>query len=92
VVLKPLAEGMATAAQAAATSAAAQPKADDFTIALIKPDAVQHYTEIKDIIQRNMFTILKEKKLVLTKEQTQVFYQEHATKPFFPNLVAYMSR
>ena len=86
VELKPLVEVAST------PSAVQQARPDDFTLALIKPDAVQYYAEIKDIIFRNLFQVTKEKQFIFTKEQAQVFYQEHATKPFFPNLVSYMSR
>lgn len=67
------------------------PKVEDYTLAIIKPDAVQHYSEIKEAIHQSMFQILREKKFVFTKELASIFYQEHAQKNFFPNLISYIT-
>ncbi|HVX00681.1 MAG TPA: nucleoside-diphosphate kinase [Candidatus Babeliaceae bacterium] len=66
---------------------------NQITLALIKPDAVKAlYTgEIISLIEKNKFDILYLKKLCLTKEQAESFYKEHKDKPFFAELVQYMT-
>jgi len=63
------------------------------TCALIKPDAVHelHSGTIIDLIERNGFYIRDMKKLQLTTEQAQTFYEAHKDKPFFDELVAYIT-
>lgn len=63
------------------------------TFAIIKPDAVQkHHTgAIIDIIEKNDFVIARMKKLHLTKKQAQAFYAIHKEKPFFNELIEFMT-
>ncbi|KAF6035083.1 hypothetical protein EB796_006608 [Bugula neritina] len=61
------------------------------TLAIIKPDAIHKYEEIKDIILRTGFSILSTRRVQLTPEQASDFYAEHYGKLFFPSLVAYIS-
>jgi nucleoside diphosphate kinase len=61
------------------------------TLAIIKPDAIGKAEEIEDIILLNGFTILNKRWVALTPEQCSEFYIEHASKMFFPSLVAFMS-
>lgn len=63
------------------------------TFAIIKPDAVAHaYTgNIIDLIERNGFTILSMKKFTLNQKQAETFYAVHKERPFFKDLVAYMT-
>jgi len=55
------------------------------TLALIKPDAIMHATEICSLIT-GCFNILTEKICRLTKVQAEAFYREHEGKPFFEEL------
>jgi len=61
------------------------------TLAIVKPDAMNRYEEIEDIILRSGFTILQKRRIHMTPEQASDFYAEHFGKLFFPSLVAYMS-
>lgn len=63
------------------------------TFALIKPDAVEkgHTGDIITLIERNGFTIVKMEKRQLTKEFAETFYGVHAGKPFFGELVDYVT-
>ncbi len=49
------------------------------TLAIIKPDAVAagKADEIKELIQKNGFEIVKSSTITLTKERAGQFYQEH---------------
>lgn len=63
------------------------------TLSIIKPDAVKnHY--IGDIISRfedENFNIQALKMTRLSKEQAEKFYAEHRERPFFPELVNFMT-
>lgn len=63
------------------------------TLAIIKPDAVKAgYTEkIIDMIEDNGFDILRMQKIHLSKEQAQEFYAVHKNRPFFDELVEFMT-
>ena len=63
------------------------------TLSIIKPDAVERNldNEIKEIFKNNGFTILKEKKIQVTKAEAEQFYKVHETKPFYNDLCAYLS-
>lgn len=62
------------------------------TLALIKPGtADEHEQAIKDTIAAWGFEVLNERRLQLSAERAAEFYAEHAGKPFFDGLVAYMS-
>jgi len=61
------------------------------TLAIIKPDAVHRAEEIEDIILRTGFTVLQKRWVHLSPEQCSEFYHDHASKIFFPSLVAFMS-
>lgn len=62
------------------------------TLAIIKPDAIaaKHAGKIIDVIENNDFTILRIKKVHLTKEQAEQFYAVHKEKPFFDEVVNFM--
>lgn len=63
------------------------------TLSIIKPDAVQAH-HIGDVISRfetNGLTIAELKMTKLTKDQAENFYAEHKGRPFYPNLVEYMT-
>ena len=63
------------------------------TLSIIKPDAVERNLseEIKQEFKKNNFTILKEKKIKLEKQEAEKFYKVHQTKPFYNDLCAYLS-
>ena len=63
------------------------------TLAIIKTDAMKkgNMENIKKDIIDNGFNILKEKTLLLTDEQACSFYDIHKEKPFFDELVEFMT-
>ena len=63
------------------------------TFAIIKPDAVKNeFTEkIYDRIQKAGFNILAAKLLKMTTEQADGFYNIHKDKPFFNELIDFMT-
>ena len=63
------------------------------TFAIIKPDAVKNgYTgKIYDRILQAGFNILSAKLLKMTNEQAEGFYNVHRERPFFNDLVAFMT-
>ena len=63
------------------------------TLSIIKPDALERKldNEIKDMFKNSGFTIVKEKKIQLTKSEAERFYKVHETKPFYNDLCAYLS-
>ena len=63
------------------------------TFAIIKPDAVKKgYTgKIYDRILQAGFNILSAKLLKMTNEQAEGFYNVHRERPFFNNLVEFMT-
>ena len=63
------------------------------TLCIIKPDAVKNsfVNEINSIIEDNKLIILKSKKIKISKEIAENFYFEHKEKPFFSELVDFMT-
>ncbi|XP_023244514.1 nucleoside diphosphate kinase homolog 5-like [Centruroides sculpturatus] len=61
------------------------------TLAIIKPNAFDRAEEIEDIIRNEGFIIIQRKELQLTPDEAAKFYAEHEGKPFFENLVVFMS-
>ena len=63
------------------------------TFAFIKPDAVSagYAPEILEMIKSHGFTIIKQKELSLEKPVAEDFYAVHKEKPFFPELVTYIT-
>ena len=63
------------------------------TFAIIKPDAVKNgYTgKIYDRILQAGFNILSAKLLKMTNEQAEGFYDVHRNRPFFDDLVEFMT-
>ena len=62
------------------------------TLSIIKPDAMKlkYSGKIIDFIEGKGFTIIAQKKIVLTKSQAEAFYSVHKERPFFHELVAFM--
>jgi nucleoside-diphosphate kinase len=63
------------------------------TFAMIKPDAVQNGLtgKIIDMIEQNGFTILRMQKLKMATEHAQSFYAVHKQRPFFGELVEFIT-
>ena len=63
------------------------------TLSIIKPDAVERNleNEIKKMFVDNGFTIIKEKKIQIEKNEAEKFYKVHQTKPFYNDLCEYLS-
>lgn len=63
------------------------------TLAIIKPDAVNdgYIGEIISIISKAGFKIKAMKMTHLTKAQAQKFYEVHKERPFYNDLVEYMT-
>ncbi|MBU3182819.1 nucleoside-diphosphate kinase [Clostridium psychrophilum] len=64
------------------------------SLVLIKPDAVERNIvgKIISIYESNGLTILKMKKIAVSKELAEEHYKEHVGKPFFNDLVSYTTR
>ncbi|WP_426061181.1 nucleoside-diphosphate kinase [Hymenobacter sp. B1770] len=63
------------------------------TFTMIKPDAVQenHIGGILHMMEEGGFRIVELQKLNLTPERAGQFYAVHAERPFYNDLVKYMS-
>ena len=63
------------------------------TFSIIKPDAVRRNLigHINKIIESSNLNILASKKMYLTKNQAEIFYEVHKERPFFSSLVGYMT-
>ena len=63
------------------------------TLSIIKPDAVERnlQDQIKKEFINNGFEIIKEKKIHISKEEAERFYEVHESKPFYNDLCAYLS-
>tara|TARA_B100001093_G_scaffold226959_1_gene217511 strand:+ start:73 stop:483 length:411 start_codon:yes stop_codon:yes gene_type:complete len=63
------------------------------TLSIIKPDAVERNldNEIKEMFKNNGFSISKEKKIQIEKNEAEKFYKVHETKPFYNDLCSYLS-
>ncbi len=65
----------------------------EHTLAIIKPDAViaKNSGKIIDRIEQEGFNILSMKKMLITKEQAEKFYEIHHDRAFFKELVEFMT-
>ncbi len=63
------------------------------TLSIIKPDATDRNIigKINSMIEDAGLKIVAQKMIKLPKEQAAMFYTEHHGKPFFDNLVNFMS-
>ena len=63
------------------------------TLSIIKPDAISKgfAEEISDRLENVGLKILSKKSLHLSEEEAEGFYIEHKGKPFFPDLITFMT-
>ena len=63
------------------------------TFSIIKPDATKRNItgSINKIIEENNLRIIAQKRIHLTTEQAENFYDIHKEKSFFNNLIEYMT-
>jgi len=63
------------------------------TLFIVKPDAVERRLigKILAHVEAQGFRIVEARLTQLTREETQAFYAEHEARPFFHDLVAYMT-
>ena len=63
------------------------------TFSIIKPDAVRRNLigHVNQMIESADLKILASKKMYLTKNQAEIFYEVHKERPFFSSLVEYMT-
>lgn len=63
------------------------------TLSIIKPDAVKKNVigEILTRFEKNGLSIIGSKFLFLSKEQAEKFYEIHKERPFYAELVAFMT-
>ncbi|PAV26256.1 nucleoside diphosphate kinase [Tamilnaduibacter salinus] len=63
------------------------------TLSIIKPDAVAKNAigEIETRFEKAGLQIVAAKMIHLSQEQAEGFYAEHKERPFFPDLVAFMT-
>lgn len=66
---------------------------EERTFAIIKPDAMAagHKDAIIKRIKSEGFTIIKEKEMTMSRHQAEEFYGEHKERPFFGELVNFMT-
>ena len=83
------------AALAAGVSAAACAggSREERAVIMVKPDGVQrgHVAEILGRFERRGFVVVAARVVVPSRELAAQHYAEHAGKPFFPKLVAFLS-
>ena len=65
----------------------------DRTFSIIKPDATKRNLtgSINSVIENNGLRIIAQKRIILTNEQAKKFYDVHNDKPFFSDLIEYMT-
>lgn len=65
----------------------------EYTLSIIKPDATARNltADINNIFINNGLEVVAQKEMVLTEKQAQEFYIEHKDRPFYDELVEYMT-
>ena len=63
------------------------------TLSIIKPDATKRNItgSINKIIEDNGLRIIAQKRIILSDQQAKEFYKIHNDKPFFNDLIEYMT-
>ncbi len=64
----------------------------EYTFSMIKPDATTRNLigKINSYLEKDL-KIVAQKMVLLSKEQAEIFYQEHQSKGFFNSLVEYIT-
>ena len=72
---------------------AAQPDPVERTLSIVKPDAVTsgHIGDILEYFEHDGLKIVGAKLIRLTPEQAKEFYSVHKSRPFYNDLVSYMT-
>ena len=65
----------------------------DQTFSIIKPDATKRNItgDINKVIEESGLRIIAQKRIKLSNEQAENFYSVHKDKPFFNDLIKYMT-
>ena len=65
----------------------------DQTFSIIKPDATRRNItgSINKVIEESGLRIIAQKRIKLTNQQAEKFYSVHKDKPFFKDLIEYMT-
>ena len=65
----------------------------DKTFSIIKPDATKRNItgSINKVIEENGLRIIAQKRIKLTTDQAEKFYSVHIERPFFRDLIEYMT-
>lgn len=63
------------------------------TLLMVKPDtvAVGHYGDIISLVLRNGFSVKRLSMTQFSRESAEDFYAVHRERPFFPELVSYIT-
>jgi len=63
------------------------------TLSIIKPDATKRNITgaINKVIESGGLRIIAQKRIILSKDQAEKFYSVHKDKPFFNDLINYMT-
>lgn len=61
------------------------------TFSMVKPEAVSHANEIMEMYKEGGLNIVETKQVQLTKEEAEQFYEIHKDRPFYGDLVTYIS-
>ena len=63
------------------------------TLSIIKPDATKRSLtgKINAIIEESNLKIIAQKEILLSKEQAENFYGVHKERPFFPDLINFIT-
>lgn len=65
----------------------------EYTLSLLKPDVIQRNItgSVNSYIEKGGLRIVAQKRMLLTKYQAQKFYAIHKERPFFNDLVEFMT-
>lgn len=63
----------------------------DHRAALHHSDALAQCLDYVQLVELEGFTILEQRQLQMSAQKAQSFYSEHVGKPFFDNLVSFMT-
>lgn len=63
------------------------------TLSILKPDVIKRNIigKVISYIEQSELKVIAQKKMLLTKKQAELFYEIHKERPFFPDLVKFMT-